>query len=90
MSEVKSGGVIRYARARLGISQESFSRWLSDKMGKESVRADLISKWELGARTPRMAPRLACREIAARAALEQIGVVDITDEDIAMIVDSQS
>jgi len=85
-----SGGVIRYARAELGLSQSEFGDWLAEQVGHAvPYPISQVSDWECGRKSPRFKIRLACRELAARRAIDKI-IPDGDDEDIRIIVDCQS
>jgi len=88
---MKEGGVIRYARAELGLSQSEFGAWLAEQVGREiPYPISQVSDWECGRKSPRFNIRIACREIAARRAIDLI-IPDGNDEDIIrIIVDCQS
>jgi len=87
---INSGGVIRYARAGLGLSQSEFGAWLAEKVGREfPYPITQVSDWECGRKSPRLKIRLVCRELAARRAIDQI-IPDGDDEDIRIIVECQS
>jgi len=86
---VKTGGVIRYARAGLGLSQSEFGAWLAEKVGREfPYPITQVSDWECGRKSPRLKIRLVCRELAARRANAMMP--PDADKAVRIIVECQS
>jgi len=67
----KNAGVVRAARAELGLSQAGFGAWLAEQTGRDHPYSyQQVSDWEAGRRRPRLNVRQACAPVAARAVAE--------------------
>jgi len=83
--------VVKAARAAMGMNQETFGAWLSDKIGRaDPIPTSRISEWESGKRSPRKNVRDACLpvvagEIASDAVLQVSGVFRAAGVDVVSI-----
>jgi transcriptional regulator with XRE-family HTH domain len=91
MRDITPGGIIRFCRKKLALTQEEFGSWLAHDLGRDRPYSQpQVAAWENGSRSPRLKVRIACRELAADLALEIIDETEDVEEAIRLIVESQS